>query len=59
MCLVHADLIKHCCEDMERHLSNMCEKHDNPFDCPDYVIHYSTKIMYTVSLSMMEEHRFT
>ncbi len=31
----------HCCDHMRHHTSRMCEDHDNPFGCPDYVIFYS------------------
>lgn len=32
---------KHCCEDMKRHTGKMCDEHDDPYECPDYVISYS------------------
>lgn len=32
---------KHCCKDMDRHTGKMCDEHDNPYECPDYVICYS------------------
>lgn len=31
----------HCCEDMRRHTGRMCDEHDDPYSCPDYVIVYS------------------
>lgn len=32
---------KLCCEDMNRHTGRTCDEHENPFECPDYVISYS------------------
>jgi Domain of unknown function (DUF6980) len=34
---------KHCCGDMNRHTGRMCEEHDDPYTCPDYVISYSAQ----------------
>jgi hypothetical protein len=29
---------KHCCEDMTYHANFKCDKHENPFECPDKII---------------------
>ena len=31
----------HCCDAMTRHTGRMCDEHDDPFECADYVIVYS------------------
>lgn len=33
----------HCCQDMNRHTGRMCDEHDDPYECPDYVIVYSSR----------------
>lgn len=33
----------HCCERMSAQANMTCEKHPNPFECPDVLIHYSPK----------------
>lgn len=38
-----ADQGRHCCETMARTVTHDCEQHSNPFDCPDYLIHYSAQ----------------
>ena len=35
--------MRHCCKDMDRHINDMCDKHDDPFKCPDFVISYIPK----------------
>ena len=34
---------QHCCETMDYHLGQICPHHDDPYECPDYVISYSEK----------------
>lgn len=34
---------KFCCESMKYHIEYKCDIHENPFDCPDKIINYSTK----------------
>ena len=33
----------HCCERMSAQVNMVCEKHPNPFECPDVLVHYSPK----------------
>ena len=35
-------MAKHCCETMAYHVSQECDQHPDPFDCPDHLIHYSS-----------------
>ncbi len=34
-------MTKHCCEMMSENIELNCDKHNNPFDCADVLIHYS------------------
>lgn len=34
---------EHCCIIMSGQINYVCEKHDDPFDCPDYLIVYTSK----------------
>lgn len=34
---------EHCCETMTQQVNSKCEKHSNPFDCPDNLIYYNNK----------------
>ncbi|MFJ4188726.1 DUF6980 family protein [Kitasatospora sp. NPDC089509] len=34
---------QHCCEEMTTRLDHRCDRHEDPFDCPDAVIHHSAK----------------
>ncbi|ALC91447.1 hypothetical protein AM500_17860 [Bacillus sp. FJAT-18017] len=36
-------MVKHCCEDMTYWANFACEFHEDPFQCPDHLIHYSAK----------------
>ncbi|MFF7452809.1 DUF6980 family protein [Kitasatospora sp. NPDC008115] len=31
----------HCCESMTEQLNQHCGRHDDPFDCPDTLMHFS------------------
>ncbi|HEX8915338.1 MAG TPA: hypothetical protein VF796_23500 [Humisphaera sp.] len=31
----------HCCDAMRRHAEHACDRHPDPFDCPDHLIHRS------------------
>ncbi|MGA5817906.1 DUF6980 family protein [Kitasatospora sp. NPDC094028] len=33
----------HCCESMTAQLNRPCDRHEDPFDCPDALIHFSPK----------------
>ena len=38
----HADGVAHCCGDMTKALTNVCEEHqENPFECSDMLISFS------------------
>lgn len=30
----------HCCEEMRRQVTRVCEQHPVRFDCPDCLVHY-------------------
>jgi hypothetical protein len=32
----------HCCEQMSAQVNMACERHPNPFECPDVLVHYSS-----------------
>jgi hypothetical protein len=34
---------KHCCNDMTDRVNYVCHQHEDPFDCPDNLIFYSSK----------------
>ena len=33
----------HCCADMLRQLSHKCDRHADPYDCPDQIVSYYAK----------------
>lgn len=33
----------HCCEDMRRAVERACDLHPDKFDCPDGLVHYSSR----------------
>lgn len=37
-------MVVHCCKRMSENLKHQCDQHDDPFDCPDYILHYVKKL---------------
>lgn len=37
------NLENHCCERMDSQTGRMCDDHEDPYSCPDYVISYIEK----------------
>ncbi len=35
---------KFCCDEMKERAEYVCQKHRDPFDCPDRLIYYSKKL---------------
>jgi hypothetical protein len=36
-------MTQHCCEAMARQANWRCDRHDDPFDCPDAVVVFSAR----------------
>ncbi|MBC9715220.1 hypothetical protein H9Y04_21955 [Streptomyces sp. TRM66268-LWL] len=36
-------MTSHCCEAMDRHLNTPCDRHGDPFACPDALVAFSAK----------------
>lgn len=36
----------HCCEDMALAVAQECPDHEDPFDCPDYLVHFSPEHVF-------------
>ena len=36
-------MIQHCCQAMTNQVNWHCDQHDDPFDCPDALVHFSAR----------------
>jgi len=36
--------MKYCCDMMRKRVEHKCEKHPDPFDCPDNLVYFSRKL---------------
>lgn len=46
---------KSCCKTMQSHINFKCERHTNPWNCPDYILFYLPKVkMYGIPIQGTE-----